>query len=117
MQPILLADTDGGDSSGATSKDDRNTDPVTIRSSALEDFSSYPYFWAEQGEVVFRAHCGGATTRGSYYPRSELRQLVNGGDEYWSMQEPQAIETELRITEVPDEKPAVNVLQIHARSE
>ncbi|WP_378173366.1 polysaccharide lyase family 7 protein [Aquimarina sp. SS2-1] len=71
------------------------------------------YFYVEGDEVVFKAHCGGATTGGSSYPRSELRQMPGGNDNYWSMQDYQYLDVRVRATHLPVEKPEVSMVQIH----
>ncbi|WP_298540578.1 polysaccharide lyase family 7 protein [uncultured Aquimarina sp.] len=71
------------------------------------------YFYVEGDEVVFKAHCGGATTGGSSYPRSELRQMPGGNDNYWSMNDYQYLDVRVRATHLPVEKPEVSMVQIH----
>ncbi|MDH7445802.1 polysaccharide lyase family 7 protein [Aquimarina sp. 2201CG14-23] len=71
------------------------------------------YFYVEGDEVVFKAHCGGATTSGSSYPRSELRQMPGGNDNYWSMNDYQYLDVRVRATHLPVEKPEVSMVQIH----
>ncbi len=109
----LPVDEDGKDSSGATNVDDRNSDAWEVVGEDLVDYEYPPYFLAKDGEVFFRAHVLGATTSGSKYPRSELRQLVGGGDNYWSVQKKQSLEVEMRVTHLPVNKPEVSLVQIH----
>ena len=113
----LPVDENGNDSSGVTDVDNRNTNPWEILDNGLIGFEYSPYFRAENGEVIFRAHCAGATTSGSYYPRSELRQRVGGGDNYWSMNDYQFLQTTFNITQVPIEKPEISMVQIHGPSD
>lgn len=66
--------------------------------------------------VVFRAAAGGATTDGSHYPRSELREMTHGGREEakWSSKGGEHVMTITQaITAVPEAKPAVVAGQIH----
>jgi Alginate lyase len=61
---------------------------MEIKQPVLATFSNdYAFFVEPEGKaVVFRANCGGVTTKGSSYPRSELRERSNGGtvDAAWS---------------------------------
>lgn len=109
----LPVDEDGADSRNASKVSLRNTNSWEIEDDDLIDFEYSPYFELIDNEVIFRAHCGGATTSGSKYPRSELRQRVGGGDNYWSVQDYQYLYTELRVTHTPVEKPEVCMVQIH----
>ncbi len=67
--------------------------------------------------VVFRAHCGGVTTRNSGYPRCELREMTSDGEDEvaWSTLHAatHVLEAELAIREVPEMKPHVVCVQIH----
>ncbi len=109
----LPVDKNGNDSRYASNVDGRNTSPWEIKDNALIDFDYSPYFSVQQGEVIFRGHCAGATTSGSKYPRSELRQRVGGGDNYWSVYKEQYLKTQLRVTHLPVVKPEVCMVQIH----
>ncbi len=107
----LPIDENGNDSSNESNYRNRNKNAWEIKD--LTGFEYPPYFKVVDDEVVFRAQCAGATTKGSKYPRSELRQLVGGGNNYWSMEDYQYLEVELRVTHTPVEKPEVCVTQIH----
>jgi len=107
----LPVDSNGNDSSNETDYHNRNTNAWEVYN--LTNFEYQPYFDAINSEVVFRAHCAGATTSGSKYPRSELRQLVGGGNNYWSVNKHQYLQVELRVTHTPVEKPEVCMTQIH----
>jgi hypothetical protein len=54
---------------------------ATITQPALSTFALAPYFVVDAAGpgVDFEADCGGATTKSSSYPRSELREMCNGG--------------------------------------
>lgn len=92
--------------------------PDEIRQPELATFSLAPYF-VPNGEgtaVVFRAHAGGATTDGSGYPRSELREMTGmGADEAsWSTTSGTHVMTiRQAITALPPVKPHVVAGQIH----
>ncbi len=68
--------------------------------------------------VVFRAHANGVTTKGSTYPRSELREMQNNGKDKasWSIASGGGTHTMLitqAVTHLPTQKPHVVVGQIH----
>lgn len=50
-----------------------------VKQPALATFEDPQWFYDAGGDVVFRANAGGCTTSGSSYPRSELREMTNGG--------------------------------------
>ncbi|WP_025740428.1 RICIN domain-containing protein [Aquimarina pacifica] len=111
-------DEDGQDSTNDSTSgsdcDDRNNDAYEMRSITGSIPSPYSdYFFVSGDEVVFKAHCGGATTEGSFYPRSELRQTPGGGDNYWSMEDRQYLDVRVRATSLPDIKREVSMVQIH----
>lgn len=96
--------------------------PDEIKQPEISSFSLIPYFMANpNGEgVVFRAHAGGATTKNSKYPRSELREMTDGGrqEARWSSQ--QGVHTmtvRQAITHLPDKKPELVAAQIHDDSD
>lgn len=63
--------------------------------------------------MVFRAYCGGVTTSGSKYPRSELREL-RGGLASWSTSVgTHQLSGTFKITHTPVRKPHVVCAQIH----
>ena len=55
--------------------------PDEIQQPELESFVEPRHFFlnAEGSGIVFRAACGGSTTKGSKYPRCELREMSDGG--------------------------------------
>ena len=91
--------------------------PLEIRQPELATFASPPHFEVISGQRVrFRAHAGGATTSGSGYPRSELREMSADGAEKasWSTSEGAHTMTITQaITSVPKVKPHVVAGQIH----
>jgi len=100
-------------------EDSKNITEVGMRkrpAKEQKDLISYqfePYFLVEGDFVRFRAHCGGATTNGSYYPRSELRQTYNGGDNFWLFDHHQILTLTGKVSGVPRIKPEISVAQIH----
>jgi Alginate lyase len=84
----------------------------------LASFSLPPYFVAEAdgGGVVFQANCNGVTTSGSLYPRSELREMVEGGlvEAAWSLASgTHTMIVREAITHLPLRRPEVVAAQIH----
>ena len=110
----LPIDSNDHDSSNVKKVENRNRKPREVKDDKLTNFALPPYFQVRNGEVIFRAHCAGATTKNTKYPRCELRQRVGGGDNDWSMDDYQKLVTELRVTHTPVEKPEVCMVQIHA---
>ena len=70
------------------------------------------YFFVSNGEVVFRAHCAGALTSANSYPRCELRETPNGTDDLWLFADEQELNATFRVTNLPNEKKEVCMLQI-----
>lgn len=111
-------DSDGNDSGNVSDPDDRNSDAEDYFDliEASEDFPNN--FYVDGNEVIFTAHCGGATTSGSIYPRTELRQLDEDGDDnYFDLDDYQYLDVTVRVLEVPTERPEVNMVQIHGPSD
>ncbi len=111
-------DKDGKDSTNDSKTgndcDDRNRNAYELRDITGSIPSPYSdYFYVNGDEVFFKAHCGGATTNGSFYPRSELRQTPGGDDNYWSMSKYQYLDVRVRAVNIPSEKPEVSMVQIH----
>jgi len=82
----------------------------------LDGFQNTNFFKvnATRDGVVFTAPCGGATTSGSGYPRSELREMTGSGLASWSTTS--GIHTMVitqAITHLPEVKPHVVAGQIH----
>jgi len=92
--------------------------PDEILQPELAGFQSPAFFRVntEGNGVVFTAPCGGATTGGSSYPRSELREMANNGTEQasWSTDSgTNTMEITQAITHLPVAKPHVVAGQIH----
>ncbi|MCF6240746.1 MAG: polysaccharide lyase family 7 protein [Bacteroidales bacterium] len=109
----LTGDGKGFDSSEAPDFEHRNTNPLEVIGGNLLHYEYRPYFYADINEIVFKAPCSGATTKGSKYPRCELRQLVGGGNNYWSVNDYQFLQVVLRVIHTPKEKPNVCITKIH----
>jgi hypothetical protein len=93
-----------------------------IEQPVLSRFQLAPFFHVDStGKgVVFRANVGGATTSGSGYPRSELREMTGGGSEdaAWSNKSGVHVMTIVQaITATPTEKPEVAAGQIHGEDD
>jgi hypothetical protein len=96
-------------------------DPVEITQPELSKFSD-PYFKTNAAGtgVVFQADVGGATTSGSAYPRSELREMTDGGTQLasWSTSSGTHVMTVREAsTHLPVAKPQVVMAQIHDASD
>ena len=96
--------------------------PDEILQPELNGFQDLNYFRVNGtlNGVVFKAHCGGATTSGSGYPRSELREMANNGTTRasWSTTSgTHTMEITQAITHLPVVKPHVVVGQIHDASD
>lgn len=96
---------------------DRPGRPDEIPPSALASFLDADCFFVnDAGDgVVFRAPCGGVTTRGSKYPRCELRELDGAGLAAWSTADDKrhTLTATLAVTATPRVKRHVVCAQIH----
>jgi len=93
-----------------------------VKQPQLESFQLAPYFRVDPtGKgVAFRAPVSGATTSGSGYPRSELREMTDGGSDEasWSNESGLHVMTlTASVTATPKEKPEVSVAQIHGEDD
>jgi poly(beta-D-mannuronate) lyase len=93
-------------------------EPWEILQPELDGFELDPWFVLTKDAtgVRFRAHAGGMTTSNSGYPRSELREMTDGGGRLasWSTIEGTHTMTVVQaITVLPDAKPHVVAGQIH----
>ncbi|WDQ15197.1 polysaccharide lyase family 7 protein [Rhodopirellula sp. P2] len=98
-----------------TRKDGR---PDEIRQPELSNFSHPEHFHViNPNGVVFRAHCGGVTTKGSGFPRSELREMSPDGTARanWSTDDSttHTLILSVAITATPPKKRHVVCAQIH----
>lgn len=93
--------------------------PDEISAADLTTFTDARFFHIEASGrgVVFRAPCGGANTKGSKYPRCELREMTADGRRRASWSTDDAGEHELAMTAAvtrrPTVKPEVVCAQIH----
>jgi hypothetical protein len=90
--------------------------PDEVSGAALVGFVDTRHFFVDsEGRVVFRAYCDGVTTKGSGYPRSELRETSAGHPASWdtSGDRIRVMEATLSVTGLPKHKPHVACAQIH----
>jgi Alginate lyase len=83
-----------------------------------KDLATYTSKWFQLNDakdgVVFTANAGGATTVNSKYPRSELREMINGEKASWDGRSgTHTMELDQAITKAPATKPDVIAGQIH----
>ena len=93
--------------------------PDTVDGSELANYHS-KFFELTQARdgIVFTANAGGATTSGSHYPRSELREMNGEEKASWDGRKGTHImELDQAITETPSAKPDVIAGQIHGTSD
>lgn len=93
-------------------------DPTEITQPDLATFSAKPWFQAtgDCDAVRFRAAVDGVTTGGSSYPRAELREMTDGGEEEagWSTTEgTHTLVVDEAFTALPNDKPHLVGAQIH----
>jgi len=92
-----------------------------VKQPELSHYSSQYFFTnpATHG-VVFKAHVDGATTKGSNFPRSELREMVNNGKDNASWSSSTGTHTlfiEQAVTHLPTVRDQVVIGQIHNADE
>lgn len=97
---------------------DSGTNADEITQPALAGYSVDPWFKnnSDNTGVIFRANTGGATTSGSGYPRSELREMTNNGtaNASWSSGSgTHTMEIDQAITHLPVVKKHIVAGQIH----
>lgn len=93
-------------------------DALQIAGHKLANYQLDPWFIVQPGcnGVRFRAAVNGVTTKGSKYPRSELRERTDGGSANASWSSDLGTHTMIireAITHVPAQKPDVVAGQIH----
>jgi hypothetical protein len=89
--------------------------PDTVQQPALATYSS-PFFQVDPGRggVVFTSDAGGVTTKGSSYPRSELRETSGDKLAEWSNHAgTHTLEVRQAVITLPPVKPEVVTAQIH----
>ena len=90
-------------------------EPDTVQQPALATYSS-PFFQVDTGRrgVVFTTDAGGVTTKGSSYPRSELRETKGDALAEWSNRTgTHTMELRQSVITLPPVKPEVVTAQIH----
>jgi hypothetical protein len=95
--------------------------PKEITQPALDTFTSAPWFepTSDCGAVAFRSAVDGVTTKGSSYPRSELREMADSGSNAaWSSGSGTHTMTVTEaFTRLPEGKPQLVGAQIHDDSD
>lgn len=67
-----------------------------------QNYSNPPYFYTVSDGLIFSAPTNGATTSGSPYPRSELRELnADGSNAAWGISDGGVLSATLAVNEVP----------------
>ncbi|GAA2109906.1 chondroitinase-B domain-containing protein [Streptomyces synnematoformans] len=92
--------------------------PTNVEQPELDTFAIDPWFIATEDcdAVRFRAAVNGVTTSGSSYPRSELREMTDSGQEKAAWSSTSGTHTmviDQAITALPEDKPEVVAGQIH----
>jgi poly(beta-D-mannuronate) lyase len=93
--------------------------PDEIPESALPTFADARCFHLDGGgRLIFRARCDGVTTRGSKYPRSELREMDGSREAAWDVADAKirGLDLVFAVTHLPEAKPHVVCAQIHDAS-
>jgi hypothetical protein len=87
----------------------------------LEDYESTHFYDAPDGAMVFSAYANGATTSGSTYPRSELREMDGDKLAAWKLSQGGTMTATLKVDGVPTLSNGANgriiVGQIHGKDE
>jgi hypothetical protein len=99
-----------------------STTAAEVAQPQLNSFVDTPWFDADSAGdgVAFRANAGGATTSGSGYPRSELREMTDNGSQEASWSTTSGTSTMVvreASTHLPAVKPQVVTAQIHDASD
>jgi len=98
---------------------ERRGNPDEVHQPELATFSDPNYFFFDDaaGGYIFRAHAGGVTTENSRYPRSELREMAEGGTEKasWGTDDggTHTMTAVLAVNRLPPKKPHLVCAQIH----
>jgi poly(beta-D-mannuronate) lyase len=100
---------------------DRAGTPDEIKQPQLKSFIDPDFFFVNDDGtgIVFRAPCGGTTTKNSKFPRSELREMQQFKDEpiraAWDTDSPgvHTLSLQLAVTRTPPVKKHVTCAQIH----
>jgi hypothetical protein len=97
---------------------DDSINPDEIKQPLLSTYTNPDYFYTNKKNdaVVFKANAGGATTSGSNFSRSELREMTADGKKQASWSSVEGTHTlfiDQRITHLPDVRKHMVVGQIH----
>lgn len=93
-------------------------DPDIIRQPELTGYENKPFFYVDNGAVVFWTSVSGATTSNSAYSRTELRQMQGTALASWSNKtETHTITERESVTQIPVVKRQVVVSQLHDASD
>ena len=100
---------------------DHNGNPDEIKQTELNTYADDNYFFLNKSKdaVTFKATCGGETTSGSNFPRSELREMQDDSktSAAWSSAEGKhTLFIDQRVTHLPDVRKHIVVGQIHDAS-
>jgi hypothetical protein len=104
------------------SKGTQTGSAIEIDQPQLATYSIIPYFYndSDNSGVIFSANCGGSTTSGSDYPRSELREMTDNGADlasWTSSSGTSTMEIDQAVMHLPVVKPQIVVGQIHGPSD
>lgn len=91
-------------------------DATTVSSKALQSFEHKDYFHVNKAgdAVCFSSFSGGSTTKGSYNPRSELREMSGDKMALWSIKQGTHTMTFTGSTiSLPTTRPSTVIGQIH----
>jgi Ca2+-binding RTX toxin-like protein len=81
------------------------TSGTALEVKSLDNYSNSSYFYAAgDGAMVFAAPTTGATTSGSKYPRSELREMKGSEKAAWHLSEGGTMTATLEVDKVPTRK-------------
>ncbi len=99
---------------------EHNGSPDEIKQPELESYSSqYFYLNPAKDAVVFKAFTGGETTKGSNYPRTELREMSADGKQpasWSSVSGRHILYIDQKVTHLPDVRKHIVIGQIHDAS-
>jgi hypothetical protein len=94
--------------------------PVTVKQPQLATYSAEPFFAVRGCAIQFQTPVNSATTPNSRYPRSELREMTDGGRRKpaWSSSAGRhELDVDLAFTRLPAGKPHVVGAQVHDGSD
>jgi len=100
-----------------TTHDERKALVEILPAQLCAGFSNQYFYNDPDGAVVFRVTSVGETTKGTHYPRTELRQLGKGAN--WQLDDPalRRLGARIAVVQVVHEKPSTVIGQIHGNNE